>query len=76
MVSGNSSNTFTAWPKYAKLLDHDRQVAVLLIPDIAALAEIQHMCRMAIADCDHKDLLGSCMEITFTTKEEWIKTHG
>jgi hypothetical protein len=64
------------YPRYYKLVDHGKQVSVIMVYDLQQQAEVEHLCREACKQCDHTKLIGACLEIVPATKEEWIGTHG
>lgn len=79
-MEGNKStggviyNGLLRFPKYFFLIEHEITKTVILLPDAEALAEVEHICLMARADCNHGGL-GVCLEIKQATMEDWLEWH-
>lgn len=77
----NSSTTGTVeyngllrFPKYMFLMEHDLVKTVIRLPDMESLAEVEHLCMMAIAECNHGGL-GPCLAIKQATIDDWLEWH-
>lgn len=84
-MAGNESSTSTTgaveyngllrFPKYMFLMEHDKLKSVIILPDIESLAEVEHLCRMAISECDHTGELGPCISIKPASIDDWLEWH-
>lgn len=73
-TGGITYNGLLRFPKFMFLLEHDEPKAVIILPDAESLAEVEHICRIAISECEHGGL-GSCMEIKEATIDDWLEWH-
>lgn len=73
-TGGVTYNGLLRFPKYYFLIEHEITKAVICLPDIEAVAEVEHLCRLAISECNHGGL-GSCMQIKQATIDDWLEWH-